>query len=53
MVVPGSQHRADKMYHPPKDLKKDAHVPDFYSYLSLYKKSVDEPEGKLDYLQIL
>ncbi|XP_062337899.1 acyl-CoA synthetase short chain family member 2 like [Osmerus eperlanus] len=44
MVVPGSHHREDKIYHPPEDLKKDAHVPDFYSYLALYKKSVDEPE---------
>uniref|UniRef100_A0AAY4BWR0 Acetyl-coenzyme A synthetase, cytoplasmic n=1 Tax=Denticeps clupeoides TaxID=299321 RepID=A0AAY4BWR0_9TELE len=32
------------VFHPPQDLKVDAHVPDFSSYLNLYRKSVDEPE---------
>ncbi|KAM6948845.1 acyl-CoA synthetase short chain family member 2 like [Aplochiton taeniatus] len=45
MVVPGSQHIEDKMYHPPVEMQKDAHVPDFNSYLALYKKSLQEPEG--------
>uniref|UniRef100_A0A4W5P730 Acetyl-coenzyme A synthetase N-terminal domain-containing protein n=1 Tax=Hucho hucho TaxID=62062 RepID=A0A4W5P730_9TELE len=44
MVVPGSQHAEDKMYHPPEGLQKDAHVPDFTRYLELYKKSIEEPE---------
>uniref|UniRef100_A0A8K9V1N6 Acetyl-coenzyme A synthetase n=1 Tax=Oncorhynchus mykiss TaxID=8022 RepID=A0A8K9V1N6_ONCMY len=44
MVVPGSQHAEDKMYHPPEGLQKDAHVPDFRCYLELYKKSIEEPD---------
>ncbi|XP_042185140.1 acetyl-coenzyme A synthetase, cytoplasmic-like isoform X1 [Oncorhynchus tshawytscha] len=44
MVVPGSQHIEDKMYHPPEGLQKDAHVPDFNCYLELYKKSIEEPD---------
>ncbi|XP_038843842.1 acyl-CoA synthetase short chain family member 2 like isoform X2 [Salvelinus namaycush] len=44
MVVPGSQHIEDKMYHPPEGLQKDAHVPDFSCYLELYKKSIEEPD---------
>lgn len=43
MVVPESQ---DKMFHPPDDLKRDAHVPDFDSYLALYRKSLENPEGR-------
>ncbi|XP_026169219.1 acyl-CoA synthetase short chain family member 2 like [Mastacembelus armatus] len=42
MVVPGSQ---DKMYYPPDDLQRDAHVPDFNSYLTQYKKSLENPEA--------
>ncbi|CAN9502713.1 unnamed protein product [Ophioblennius macclurei] len=42
MVVPESQ---DKMYHPPEELQKDAHVPDFNSYLALYRKSLENPEA--------
>uniref|UniRef100_A0A671VR21 Acetyl-coenzyme A synthetase n=1 Tax=Sparus aurata TaxID=8175 RepID=A0A671VR21_SPAAU len=42
MVVPESQ---DKMFHPPDDLKRDAHVPDFDSYLALYRKSLENPEA--------
>uniref|UniRef100_A0A8K9XFX7 Acetyl-coenzyme A synthetase n=1 Tax=Oncorhynchus mykiss TaxID=8022 RepID=A0A8K9XFX7_ONCMY len=45
MVVPGSQHIEDKMYHPPEGLQKDAHVPDFNCYLELYKKSIEEPDA--------
>lgn len=43
MVVPEAQ---DKMYHPPDDLKRDAHVPDFNSYLAMYRKSLENPEGR-------
>lgn len=43
MVVPESQ---DKMYYPPDDLKRDAHVPDFNTYLALYRKSLENPEGR-------
>lgn len=43
MVVPESQ---DKMYYPPDDMKRDAHVPDFNSYLALYRKSLENPEGR-------
>lgn len=43
MVVPESQ---DKMFYPPDDLKRDAHVPDFDSYLALYRKSLENPEGR-------
>lgn len=42
MVVPDSQ---DKMYYPPIELQRDAHVPDFSAYLGLYKKSVENPEA--------
>uniref|UniRef100_A0A672IYS1 Acetyl-coenzyme A synthetase n=1 Tax=Salarias fasciatus TaxID=181472 RepID=A0A672IYS1_SALFA len=42
MVVPETQ---DKMYYPPEDLQRDAHVPDFNSYLALYRKSLDNPEA--------
>ncbi|XP_041804866.1 acyl-CoA synthetase short chain family member 2 like [Chelmon rostratus] len=42
MVVPESQ---DKMYYPPDDMKRDAHVPDFNSYLALYRKSLENPEA--------
>ncbi|KAM3866261.1 acetyl-coenzyme A synthetase, cytoplasmic-like [Diretmus argenteus] len=45
MVVPGSQHIEDKMYYPPDDLQRDAHVPDFNSYLALYRKSLEKPEA--------
>lgn len=43
MVVPKSQ---DKMFHPPDDMKRDAHVPDFNSYLALYRTSLENPEGR-------
>lgn len=43
MVVPESQ---DKMYYPPDDMKRDAHVPDFNSYLALYRKSLENPDGR-------
>lgn len=42
MVVPDSK---DKMYYPPDDMKRDAHVPDFSSYLALYRRSLENPEG--------
>ncbi|KAM7379640.1 hypothetical protein PAMP_005182 [Pampus punctatissimus] len=42
MVVPECQ---DKMYYPPDDLQRDAHVPDFNSYLALYRKSLENPEA--------
>ncbi|CAG07125.1 unnamed protein product, partial [Tetraodon nigroviridis] len=42
MVVPDSK---DKMYHPPDDMKRNAHVPDFNSYLALYRRSLENPEG--------
>lgn len=42
MVVPESQ---DKMYYPPGDLQRDAHVPDFNSYLAVYRKSLENPEA--------
>uniref|UniRef100_W5M400 acetate--CoA ligase n=1 Tax=Lepisosteus oculatus TaxID=7918 RepID=W5M400_LEPOC len=44
MVVPGSHHTEEQVFPPPLELQNDAHVPDFQSYLQLYKKSVDEPE---------
>uniref|UniRef100_A0A8C9T4L5 Acetyl-coenzyme A synthetase, cytoplasmic n=1 Tax=Scleropages formosus TaxID=113540 RepID=A0A8C9T4L5_SCLFO len=44
MVVPGSRERAEEVFQPPEDLLKDAHVPDFNTYLRLYKKSTEEPE---------
>lgn len=43
MVVPDSK---DKMYYPPDDMKRDAHVPDFSSYLALYRRSLENPEGR-------
>lgn len=43
MVVPKSQ---DKMFHPPDGMKRDAHVPDFNSYLALYRTSLENPEGR-------
>uniref|UniRef100_A0AAQ5WXX8 Propionate--CoA ligase n=1 Tax=Amphiprion ocellaris TaxID=80972 RepID=A0AAQ5WXX8_AMPOC len=42
MVVPESQ---DKMFYPPGDLQRDAHVPDFNSYLASYRKSLENPEA--------
>uniref|UniRef100_A0AAV2JTQ8 Acetyl-coenzyme A synthetase N-terminal domain-containing protein n=2 Tax=Knipowitschia caucasica TaxID=637954 RepID=A0AAV2JTQ8_KNICA len=42
MVVPDSK---EEMFHPPLDLQQDAHVPDFATYLELYKKSIDNPEA--------
>ncbi|XP_022534691.2 acyl-CoA synthetase short chain family member 2 like [Astyanax mexicanus] len=44
MVVPGQQNTEEKIFHPPEDLRVDAHVPDLESYLALYKKSIEEPE---------
>lgn len=43
MVVSESR---DKMYYPPDDMKRGAHVPDFNSYLALYKKSLENSEGR-------
>lgn len=45
MVVPESR---DKMYYPSGDLQRDAHVPDLDSYLELYRKSLENPEGRSD-----
>uniref|UniRef100_A0A3B3CPK5 Acetyl-coenzyme A synthetase, cytoplasmic n=1 Tax=Oryzias melastigma TaxID=30732 RepID=A0A3B3CPK5_ORYME len=42
MVVPESK---DKLFHPPDDLQRDAHVPDFNSYLEIYRKSLEDPEA--------
>uniref|UniRef100_A0A8C6MB85 Acetyl-coenzyme A synthetase n=1 Tax=Nothobranchius furzeri TaxID=105023 RepID=A0A8C6MB85_NOTFU len=42
MVVPESQ---EKMYYPPVELQRNAHVPDFNSYLVMYKKSLENPEA--------
>uniref|UniRef100_A0A3B5Q637 Acetyl-coenzyme A synthetase n=1 Tax=Xiphophorus maculatus TaxID=8083 RepID=A0A3B5Q637_XIPMA len=42
MVVPESQ---GELYHPPPDLQRDAHVPDFSSYVGMYKKSLENPEA--------
>ncbi|KAA0718552.1 Acetyl-coenzyme A synthetase, cytoplasmic [Triplophysa tibetana] len=44
MVVPGPQEPGENVYNPPNGLFTDAHVPDFDAYLSLYKKSIEEPE---------
>ncbi len=44
-VVPGPQEPEEKTYPPSEGLFTDAHVPDFDSYLALYKKSTEEPEG--------
>ncbi|MBN3324982.1 ACSA protein, partial [Atractosteus spatula] len=44
MVVPGSHHTEEQVFPPPLELQNGAHVPDFQSYLQLYRKSVDEPE---------
>ncbi|XP_007564246.1 acyl-CoA synthetase short chain family member 2 like isoform X1 [Poecilia formosa] len=41
MVVPESE----ELYHPPPDLQRDAHVPDFSSYVGMYKKSLENPEA--------
>lgn len=47
MVVPGPQEPGENIYHPPNGLFTDAHVPDLDAYLSLYKKSIEEPEGRV------
>ncbi|XP_026873237.2 acyl-CoA synthetase short chain family member 2 like [Electrophorus electricus] len=44
MVVPGRQDKEEKIYYPPEDLQMNAHVPNFNSYLALYKRSIEEPE---------
>ncbi|ROL51556.1 Acetyl-coenzyme A synthetase, cytoplasmic [Anabarilius grahami] len=44
MVVPGTQEPEEKIYHPSDGLFTDAHVPDFNAYLTLYKKSTEQPE---------
>ncbi|XP_062843407.1 acyl-CoA synthetase short chain family member 2 like [Trichomycterus rosablanca] len=44
MVIPGLQDKEVKMFYPPEELQMDAHVPDFNSYLAMYKKSIEEPE---------
>lgn len=46
MVVPGNQDKDKRVYFPPEDLQMVAHVPDFNSYLAMYKRSIEEPEGK-------
>lgn len=51
MVVPGQENQDEKVFYPPEDLREDAHVPDFNSYLALYKKSIEEPEGKPDSME--
>ncbi|XP_017266277.1 acyl-CoA synthetase short chain family member 2 like [Kryptolebias marmoratus] len=42
MVVSESR---DEIYHPPLDLRRDAHVPDLNSYQAMYKKSLEDPEA--------
>ncbi|KAF4076512.1 hypothetical protein AMELA_G00215990 [Ameiurus melas] len=44
MVVPGLQNKDERVYFPPKDLQMVAHIPDFNSYLEMYKRSTEEPE---------
>ncbi|XP_076837418.1 acyl-CoA synthetase short chain family member 2 like [Brachyhypopomus gauderio] len=44
MVVPGRQDKEEKIFYPPEDLQTNAHVPNFNSYLALYKRSIEEPE---------
>ncbi|KAK6491113.1 acyl-CoA synthetase short chain family member 2 like [Huso huso] len=44
MVIPGTTPTDEKLFNPPGELQKDAHIPDFESYLRLYKKSIEEPE---------
>ncbi|KAK2868429.1 hypothetical protein Q7C36_000300 [Tachysurus vachellii] len=44
MVVPGLQEKNKKVYFPPADMQKVAHVPDFNSYLAMYKRSTEDPE---------
>uniref|UniRef100_A0A6Q2ZH58 Acetyl-coenzyme A synthetase n=1 Tax=Esox lucius TaxID=8010 RepID=A0A6Q2ZH58_ESOLU len=43
--APQTRYSAELIYPPPERLKKDAHVPDFNSYLELYKKSIEDPEA--------
>lgn len=50
MVVPKSQ---DKMFYPPDDMKGDAHVPDFNSYLAMYRNSLENPEGRSSMRSVL
>lgn len=50
MVVPKSQ---DKMFYPPDDMKGDAHVPDFNSYLAMHRKSLENPEGRSSLRSVL
>lgn len=50
MVVPQSK---DKIYYPPDDMKRDAHVPDFKTYLALYRKSLENPEGRSSVYAVL
>ncbi|KAI1902173.1 hypothetical protein AGOR_G00041970 [Albula goreensis] len=45
MVVPGSQHIEEKVFLPSEEIQRKAHVPDFSTYLTLYKKSMEEPEA--------
>lgn len=52
MVVPGPQEPGETVYNPPNGMFTDAHVPDFDAYLSLYKKSIEEPEGTACHLMI-
>jgi len=47
MVAPGPQEPEEKIYHPSDHGQfTDAHVPDFDAYLALYKKSMEEPDGR-------
>lgn len=45
MVIPGLQDKEVEMFYPPEELQTDAHVPDFSSYLAMYKKSIEDPDG--------
>lgn len=50
MVVPKSE---DKMYYPPPDLQRDAHVPNLNWYLELYRKSLENPEGRTNTCEVI
>ncbi|KAJ8272892.1 hypothetical protein GJAV_G00094670 [Gymnothorax javanicus] len=44
MVIPGSQHIEEQLFQPPGDLQQEAHIKDFSSYITHYKKSTEETE---------
>lgn len=46
VVAPGTQEPEEKIYHPSDGQFTDSHVPDFDTYLAIYKKSIEEPEGR-------